>query len=423
MENGYIIGLDIDEYESQLCCYDPKEKDAVSVMVTAGGTKAAFPTHLAYLPSEDKWKYGLEADYFIAHKGAVPVNYLFRKCQKAEEFRAEGRDFPASFILSEFIRLSLTSAGITDPAEGVRSLVITAPKISRKLAQTLDEAFLYLGFSSDQAFYQDHTESFFYHTFYQEKEVYRKEAALYHFPDDRTVSFISIGSDLSTSPATVSVKDTMSAELPSEDEKKDNAFHEFADKTISKGDYSSVFLVGPGFDRSWSKKSLALLCRGKRKVFYGNNLFAKGACYAAMERCGEKRLKNLLFIGSDLVVDNMGMEMLIEGEPGYKPLITAGIHWYEAENEIEFLLNDETEILLRTSSMKDGVRRKIKMTLPGLPERPPKTTRIRLHVHYEDANKCVIRAEDLGFGDFYPATHLVWEEVLSSSDKGGSIDG
>ena len=142
-----------------------------------------------------------------------------------------------------------------------------------------------------------------------------------------------------------------------------------------------------------------------------------------MERCGEKRLKNLLFIGSDLVVDNMGMEMLIEGEPGYKPLITAGIHWYEAENEIEFLLNDETEILLRTSSMKDGVRRKIKMTLPGLPERPPKTTRIRLHVHYEDANKCVIRAEDLGFGDFYPATHLVWEEVLSSSDKGGSIDG
>ena len=59
--------------------------------------------------------------------------------------------------------------------------------------------------------------------------------------------------------------------------------------------YSSLFLVGEGFDREWAKASIPVLCRNHCHVFYGNNLFAKGACYAAWEKVEEKNLKNYLF--------------------------------------------------------------------------------------------------------------------------------
>ena len=412
MENRQIIGFDINEYEAQLCRYDEEAKEPVSVMVKAGGSRAAFPVRLAYLASDDKWKYGIEADFFIRHKNAVPVNHFFRKCLAGEEFRTERKVFSAGEILAEFIVLALTSVGISDPAAEVSAMYITVPRITRELAHTVEKAFGLIGFTAKQAFLQDHSESFFCHTYYQDPDVYRRGTALYYFPDEHKVEFQTITADNSTRPAVVSRKENISKDLSEEEELKDEAFSAFVDETLENRDYSGIFLVGSGFSRSWAKNSLVRLCKGRRKVFYGNNLFAKGACYAAMEKCMGRQLKDYLFLSSDLVTENLGMDMLIDGEAGYKPLITAGIHWYEAEKEIEFLLNDEKELILRSSSMRGGARKKIRMTLPGLPERPPKTTKIRLSVRYEDAGKCVIRAEDLGFGDFYPATHLVWTETL-----------
>lgn len=412
MAEQFLIGLDINEYESQICKYDSETKEPVSVMVTAGGTRAAFPSHLAYLPKDDKWKYGVEADYFVAHKGAVLVNGFFRKCLKGEEFKEGNKVFTAAEILAKFITLSLTLANITDPVNQIDTLYITVPEITKIFAHTAEEAFDLIGFKKNQVYLIDHTESFYYHTFYQKSDVYKNDTALYYFPDEYSVNFIAIGVDGSTMPAVVSQKACMSAELPFEEKERDAAFLEFIKETMNTGSYSGAFLVGTGFSRTWAKESMAMLCRGQRKVFYGNNLFSKGACYGAMEKSLERKLKNYIYIGTDLVTVNIGMEMLVEGSPAYKPLIVAGVHWYEAENEIEFLLNDEKDLVFRTSSMKNGERRKLKMELPGLPVRPAKTTRIRLHIGYIESNKCVITATDLGFGELFPSSGLEWEEVL-----------
>ena len=56
---------------------------------------------------------------------------------------------------------------------------------------------------------------------------------------------------------------------------------------------STVFLVGDTFAEGWMKQSVALLCKGRR-VFMGNNLFTKGACYAAARGIGKQN--GLLYI-------------------------------------------------------------------------------------------------------------------------------
>ncbi len=417
MKDGIIIGLDLNEFEAQICRYDEKSQRPENVMVTAGGTKASYPAHMAYLPKEEKWKYGLEADYFIKHKGAVSVNGFLKKCLKEEPFRAEGVDYPISLVLSEFIKQSLTLAGITDPAGEIGVFVLTTPEITREFAKTAKEAFSIIGFENGQAYIQDYAESFFFHTFYQKPDVYKKDTALYYFPNEHEVAFIAIGMNNSTRPATVSQKNYQRASLASDDKQRDEDFAMFIKQTIDNGNYSGAFLVGKGFDTEWAQNSLAALCRGQRKVFYGNNLFAKGACFSAMEKGIERKINDYIYIGDDLVTENIGMEMLIDGEPGYKGLITAGVHWYEAESKIEFILNSDPEIIFRASSMRDGARRKFKMKLDGLPVRPAKTTRIRLLIRYEEKGRCVIKAEDMGFGDMFPSSHLVWEEEVPNTKR------
>lgn len=83
-------------------------------------------------------------------------------------------------------------------------------------------------------------------------------------------------------------------------EEKDRLFYNQAEEMFRGRVFSSVYLIGEGFDREWAKDSLAFLCM-KRHVFMGQNLYTKGACYSAMQRCrdAEKRRLPLPWTGHD----------------------------------------------------------------------------------------------------------------------------
>ena len=162
---------------------------------------------------------------------------------------------------------------------------------------------------------------------------------------------------------------------------------------------------------------MPLLCRHQRHVFYGNNLFAKGACYGAKEKVEERNLKGYLYAGSDLVRMNVGMEMLVYRSPAYHSLISAGVNWYEAEGGCELLLDDTRELTFVVSNMENTKKERYSMALPGLPERPAKATRLRLHLEFESASQCNIEVEDLGFGELYPSSGLVWHETMNEQRR------
>ena len=68
--------------------------------------------------------------------------------------------------------------------------------------------------------------------------------------------------------------------------------------------------------------------------------------------------------------------------------------------------------------MEGGARTRFSMKLPGLPKRPNKTTRIGLTIYYESEEMCVVRAEDMGFGDLYPSSG--WSGQKRYRGKGGA---
>jgi hypothetical protein len=413
MAESYFVGLEFNEKEIRLCVYDPKEKDAVSVMITAGGSHAECPAHMAYIEETGRWKYGIEADYFAENKGAVLFEDVFDRVLEGRDFEANGKVFSGETVVAEMIKQAIAFAGIKVPAMQIEVLMITVPKISKYLTDTIEKAFKRMGLAAGQAYLQSFDESFYVHTYYQKYEVFSRDVGLFYFKDDTTVQFKKLHSDLTTRPATVTVTEGGMTILSLDPEKKDQEFADFINENVRENEYSSFFLVGKGFDRSWSKKSLGLLCRARRKVFYGTNLFSKGACYAAREKSSYAQLKHRsLFMGSDLVRKNIGIELLSEGIAVYHPLITAGINWYEAENECDIILNDERELVFRVSSLEDGKKINYSMPLTDLPERPAKATRLNIRIHFEAADQCVIDVKDLGFGEMFESSGLSWKEVL-----------
>ena len=75
-------------------------------------------------------------------------------------------------------------------------------------------------------------------------------------------------------------------------------------------------------------------------------MYVKGACYAARERTEEKLLGTYLYVGNALVQNHVSMEMLVQGAKK----------------------------------------------------------------NYESADTCIILVQDLGFGEMFPSSGLMWTE-------------
>ena len=157
------------------------------------------------------------------------------------------------------------------------------------------------------------------------------------------------------------------------------------------------------------KESLRYLCRGRR-VFQGNNLYSKGACYGILERLQESDVgKNHVFLGNEKLKSNVGMKIMRRGRESYLALLDAGINWFEAEAQQEIYLSEENAVELVLTSLIGKTSRIARILLEEL---PAGICRIKLHLYLKDENHMIVEIEDLGFGVFREATHRVWKEEM-----------
>ena len=100
------------------------------------------------------------------------------------------------------------------------------------------------------------------------------------------------------------------------------------------------------------------------------------------------------------------------GAPAYYPLIEAGKNWYECKAGCELILDDTTELVFVVGTFGEKQKKKVIMGLPGLPERPNKTTWLSLSLAYVSQKKCRVVVKDLGFVEMFPSSGKVWDELV-----------
>jgi hypothetical protein len=406
-----LIGYEFNRERSQICYWDRKAAEPISIPTKVGTNLFTFPTALCRAEGKPDWHFGLEAEYFGSQPGGIFLDKLYDICLGTQETAVGSAMMRPDELLAVFLRESLAMLGLRDVTKSIAAIMVTTDTMSKTMVENFKKAFESLGFRKDQYSLQDSDESFFYYCFMQKPEIWSRKIALFIFSGNEVV-FSEMNQDRTTRPAVVSITHGEKCILPEIANERDLAFLEYATKNIRNQMFSGIFITGIGFEKDWATRSVPYLCRSNRHVYCGGNLYVKGACYAALERKETHDLKGCLYIGRDLVRTNLGMEMLIGGNPAYYPLIAAGVNWYEAEKDCEFILDDRKDLVFAVNSM-DGQKKKFyRMELPGLPERPNRTTRIRLHAECTSPEACTIDAEDLGFGGMFEASHKKWHEEM-----------
>ena len=104
--------------------------------------------------------------------------------------------------------------------------------------------------------------------------------------------------------------------------------------------------------------------------------------------------------------------MRVMGAPAYYPLLEAGNNWYESKASCELILDHTEELVFVVGTMGETEKKRMSMNLPDLPKRPNKTTRLSVSLQYISRKECRITVKDLGFGEMFPSTGKVWEEIV-----------
>ncbi len=187
---------------------------------------------------------------------------------------------------------------------------------------------------------------------------------------------------------------------------------EIAKKQCEEHNITSVFLLGDYFSKEWCRESLRYLCKGRR-VFQGNNLFSKGACYGARERVYPSTLSSsYIYLSEDKLRANIGMTCDRGQTEIYFPILDAGTSWYDAKREFDVMLVKNNTFTLNIAPVDGSRIRLAKISLEGLNVRGNKTNRVGLKFFMENPQAVQIEITDKGFGEFFPSAGRRWSECL-----------
>lgn len=401
-----IVGYDLGNKYAQISCYvTGSEEEIRTLSSVAGSSVYTIPLALSKRQGVNQWFYGSEAIRYAGEEEGILVENLLKLARDGEPVQIDGAPIDPVALLTLFLKRSLGLLSQVTNTERIGALMITCEELDHRMLEVLTAATEGLHLKTDQICFQSHVESFYYYNLYQPEELWRHKTILCEY-GDASIRTYCMECNRHTTPVVAYMEER---EFPFPVPESDEKMQEIAKKLCENQMISSVYLIGEAFSRDWMKESLRYLCKGRR-VFQGNNLFSKGACYGMMERLtpGENG-KNHVFLGKDKLKSNIGMKVLRQGEESYQALLDAGINWYEAKNTMEFYLLEGRAVEILITSLT-GKGNRIARIVPE--ELQEGIIRLRISVEMRDDIHLKVELEDLGFGTFRAATHHIWKEEI-----------
>lgn len=418
-ERSLLVGFDLCDDYSQLSCFNKKTFEPESILTDSEENSYLIPTVLGVKKDTCEWCFGKEAVLLAKKEEAVLIERILKQIKEEKEIIILDTKFSGVSLLEKYFRKSLSLLKIKYPNETIDKIVITLNELNQKVIKSVYEALENIAIMKDRVIIQSHDQSYVYYALSQKKELWMNDVGMFSL-DERGLFYYQIVINRKPVPSIVMVtrkdySDTLSYDLLLEYEKNENLtyiFSNIAKNVLHKQIVSTLYFTGKGFEGDWADKVMKELCTGRR-IFKGQNLYSKGACYAARALKEPERFEDFVILSDEMITSSISLKAYYNAKVLDIMLAKAGTAWYDINEKFDLILDEQEEIEITTKDIKKREPIKQMITLDGLPSRPNKMTRVQVRVKFVDINTCVIKVKDEGFGEFYPSTNRIWEKVLT----------
>lgn len=410
-----IIGYDLCEDFTQVSCYSYKQHEPITIS-DRSNDNGLIPTVLCVKHDTKQWLFGEEALSCASDNEGILIDKILAKIKSGEETIIYDQKFTGVDLLEKFLRKSLMLVKNYFPTEPITKIVVTISNSDPHLVNAIYDTLYLLGIDKDRADIISHAGVYMYYALSQDKALWMNDVGLFDY-DDTGLNYYQIHINRSTRPTVVGLMrkdltDVLTLDmLDQRDIDIGYVFRTAADRILYKQIISTLYFTGKGFKDSWAEEAIKSLCKGRR-AFIGQNLYTKGACYAAKELSGDRELSDYILLNEEMITSSIGIRVYMDGKIKEALISEAAVEWYMVDQNIEVILDEGSEInlIIKNIMTKEVVREKL--VLNQLPERPNRMTRLDIHISCLSNSQLKVDITDLGFGELYPPSGQVWEFAL-----------
>lgn len=410
-----IIGYDL-SYQYAQISYCRINADAPQTYAPAGKTRQYnIPLCLFKRDKVNQWFLGKEAIAFSGQEEGTLVDNLLGTALEMQETKIADESFETIALLALFVKRSLYLPEKECRLDKVAGIMFTVPVLTDKMISLMQKLVVLLNIPDCRICFQSREESIYYYITHQPKELWNNDVLIYDSCQNKVRSY-RFKKNQNTRPVVAFVEEADHGLLFGEDEEKDGQFAQMVGESITLTD-GCVFLLGDGFHGDWCQDALRLLCHNRR-VFKGNDLYSKGACFGIKDRLSKEKQQQIIFLSKDKLRTNVGMQVLRQGEESYLAVLDGGENWYECKKEWDIILTEGNTLTFKLTPLDGRNVRNIEVVLDELPMRKAKMTRLHLQVKMISNTIMEVQITDMGFGEFAPSSNLHFSQQIDLSFGG-----
>ncbi len=293
----------------------------------------------------------------------------------------------------------------------VAKIGITGERMTEERKKHIIQVMKTIGYTEEQLFFSTHADAFLWYELYE--RVGNGNAMTMDFDNRGMIAYMIHPEDVkSNTPYYVETTDyteLMPGSISSmrEMEERVRCFDNVADVALARKQIETLYVTGDFLDSQEINRSLQNLSEDNRRVFAGRGLYCLGACRQAVK---EKWPKGV--IGDRKVFHTVFIEAYEDAEEKPVLLLAAGTALTEAAAAVQLILDETDELKFQIEDVRTRETMQCTVKPEGLRIRENKTIRLEVRVMFLDYETLVIKVRDIGFGEIYPATYRVWEQLI-----------
>ena len=245
--DGLVIGLDLNDDYTQICCYD-KEKSWT------------IPTVICRRKEEETWLSGEEAYAATLLGEGIIVDKLLKLAAKDGTSTIGGICYSGGTLLKLFIQKMLEYPKKEFGKDRIWQLVITLSDVDARLLDILMYCADFLEIPRERVHVISHTESFIYYVLSQKKELWTNQVGLFELSSERLCYYeMKVIRGMRRNMVQAEAQNQEEAfnldilDSPSGSKLADKILCSCGEKLLGRKLFSTVFLTGKGFERqNWA---------------------------------------------------------------------------------------------------------------------------------------------------------------------------
>ncbi len=407
-----MVGLDFFESEVFVGLWAEEDRSPKTFSVPKKSQGDHIP--LFVVPVEDgQFLAGHEGLEYSINYNISGVSLLYGNGVK-ESVTLKEREYDVRELLAGFLGDVLGAIKKYYGGAQIARLCITGERMNPVDKEHITSALRLLGFSDNQFCVINHANAFLYYMVGAGEERRKTKAATIDLDSAGACIYSYVPADNRLgAPGYVRSENTdlllrQSLEEIEGVEEKVQTFENIISMAMTLvRPISVLYVTGRSISDERIKNVLKGYASERMKIFSGQNLYSSGACTRAVnDSIGEK------YITDGSIFHSVSMEGYKDAVIDEVVLLPAGSELLQAKRTISVIPDDTRELIFHVKDMRTGQRKTISFVLDELEIRENKTNRLQITVSFIDLYTIVIKVRDMGFGDIYPASFRVWEQIV-----------